>query len=104
MNKEVSNIKLVGEATPEQIEKWKAKHGVVNELKTSQSICYIKCPDRLTVRATLNKDAITRTEILLENCWLGGDESIKTDDAKFYGAMLATEELVEIEAVTLKKL
>ena len=37
------------------------------------------------------------------DCWLGGDETIKTDDAKFLGVSSVLTELIEVKEAELKK-
>lgn len=43
-------------------------------------------------------------EFLLNNCWLEGDEIIKTDDALFLGVSAQLAEIIEMKEATLKKL
>ena len=43
-------------------------------------------------------------EIMLRNCWLAGDEEIKTDDALFLGVSAKLGELIDIKEAELKKL
>ena len=54
--------------------------------------------------ATLTNTPVRANEVLLENCWLGGDESIKTDDAKFFGVAAKLDEIVQIREAEIKKL
>ena len=49
-------------------------------------------------------DPMKYNEILLNNCWLAGDEEIKTDDALFLGVSTKLGELVEVKEAELKKL
>ena len=49
-------------------------------------------------------DPIRSNEVLLENCWLGGDESVKTDDSKFMGVSPVLAEIIQVKEATLKKL
>lgn len=94
--------------TPEsQIEAWKKKHGDVFAYTADGKTCYLKKPDRnvLSAAAVLGQSSPLRyNEVLLENCWLGGDEQIKTDDALFLGISQKLAELVEIKEGELKKL
>ena len=70
--------------TPEQIESWKKKWGDVFCVTVGDKMKY--------------------NEILLNNCWLAGDEEIKTDDALFLGVSTKLGELVEVKEAELKKL
>ena len=99
--------KMNGEATKEQIQAWKAKHKEVFQITVGDSVCYLHKPDRVTMKAIAsvgNSDPIRANEVLLANCWLGGDESIKTDDAKFFGVSSQLAKIVEIKEAELKKL
>jgi hypothetical protein len=97
---------LKGKATAEQISEWKKKHGDIFKVEVGDSVCYLKKPDRKTMSyvATLGNNPIRANEALLENCWLGGDESIKTDDEKFYGVSAKLNEIVAIKDATVVKL
>ena len=97
---------LKGTATAEQITEWKKKHGVVFKSVVGNSVCYLKKPDRKTMSyvATLGNNPIRANEVLLENCWLGGDESIKADDEKFYGVSAKLNEIVAIKEAEITKL
>ena len=98
---------LKGHASEEQIQEWKRKHGSVYAIETGDSVCYLHKPDRSTMKAVAAvgiNDPIRSNEVLLENCWLGGDESIKTDDEKFFSVSPMLAELIEIKEAELKKL
>lgn len=98
---------LTGTATEEQIAHWKALHKDIYEIEVDGSTCYLKKPDRATMKAVASvgtSDPIRANEILLENCWLGGDETIKTDDEKFFGVSSKLVKLIEIKEAELKKL
>ena len=43
-------------------------------------------------------------EILLNNCWIAGDEEIKKDDALFLGVSAKLADLIEVKEAELKKL
>ncbi|NCC74186.1 MAG: hypothetical protein EOM06_12395 [Sphingobacteriia bacterium] len=99
--------KLKGQATPEQIEEWKKKHGQVKGLIVDGHICYLKKPDRKTLSfATVagQKDPLKFNEILLNNCWLGGSEEIKTDDDLFLSAGAKISELITVKEAELVNL
>ena len=98
---------LIGKATPEQIEEWKKKHGTVHAVVVDGHIGYLKKPDRKVLRYASSvgaKDPIRFNELLLTNCWLGGSESIKTDDEMFLGASAVLAELIEVKEAELVKL
>lgn len=104
MNEKETTAKTI---TPEQIEAWKKKHGDVFCVTVGDKVVYLKRPDRkvLGAAAVVGKnDPMKYNEILLNNCWLAGDEDIKTDDALFLGVSAKLGELVEIKEAELKKL
>lgn len=97
---------LKGKATAEQIKEWKQKYGEIFMVVVDGSVCYLKKPDRKTMSyvATLGNNPIRANEALLQNCFLGGDESIKTDDDKFFGISAKLNEIVEIKEAEITKL
>ena len=93
--------------TPEQIEAWKKKWGDVFCVTVGDKVAYLKRPSRqaLSAAAVVGKnDPMKYNEILLGNCWLAGDEEIKTDDSLFLGVSAKLGELVEMKEAELKKL
>lgn len=97
---------LTGKVSQEQIDKWKKEVGHVWEVTVGDSVCYLKKASRATLRAALTfveKDKIKYMEIIVENCWLGGDENIKKEDDSFYGLMAVVPELVEAKDADIKK-
>ncbi len=91
----------------EQVEAWKKKHGDVFRVVVGGRVAYLKRPDRRTLGAAAvvgKNDPMKYNEILLKNCWLDGDEEIKTDDSLFLGVSAKLGELIEIEEAELKKL
>jgi len=96
---------LKGVATQEQIELWKKKHGDVFKVNVGDSVCYLRKPDRKIMKYYLaTSDPISAKEVLLVNCWLGGDEDIKTEDELFLGATTVLAEIIEIKEAEIKKL
>jgi hypothetical protein len=77
--------------TAEQIAEWKAKYGDVFRLPVEDGrVAYIFSPTyslpvmKLVFSASMSSDEEMGLAIL-ENCWLHGDESVKTDDSCLYG-------------------
>jgi len=98
---------LKGVATPEQIAGWKNLHGDVFTVEVGDRIGYLKRPDRATMAAATSigeKEPMRFSEILLENCWLGGDEAIKREDRYFLAVLPQLDILVDFGVATLKKL
>jgi len=100
------NVDISKLATEAQISDWKKKYGDVFMIKVGDSVCYLKKPDRKTMSyvATLGNNPIRANEALLQNCWLGGDEDIKTDDEKFFGVSSKLNEIIEIKEAEITKL
>ncbi|MCX6232616.1 MAG: hypothetical protein NTZ33_13855 [Bacteroidetes bacterium] len=97
---------LTGQVTKEQIEIWKKKYGQVNGIIVSGHICYLKPVDRKTLSFASSvgaKDPLKFNEVILDNCWLGGSEEIKTDDTLFLSAGAKLAELIEIRDAEIVK-
>lgn len=93
--------------TKEQIEAWKAKYGEVFLLEIEDKKAYLKTPDRkvLSAASTLaQENPLKFNEILLENCWICGDEVIKTNDVLFLSACSKLGNLIETKEASLGKL
>ena len=89
------------------MKEWKAKYKEVFVLRVDDKVAYLRTPDRATLSyaSTLaTKDPMKFNEAILTNCWLGGDEEIKTDDALFLSASSKLGELIQIKEATLEKL
>jgi hypothetical protein len=94
-------------ATKEQIEQWKAKHGDVFCIKVEEKACYLKKPSRKTLgyaSMAAKTNPLKFNEVLLNDCWLAGDEDIKTDDDLFLSVTGKMVELIEVKEADLEKL
>ncbi|MDR0206038.1 MAG: hypothetical protein LBI45_02110 [Bacteroidales bacterium] len=103
MNKET----LTGQATDEQIKAWKEKHEKVFFIKVLGSIGYLRKPSRKALSyASIagQKDPLKFNEVLLNDCWLGGDDTIKTDDTKFLSVSQDLAKIVEVAEAELGEL
>ena len=94
--------------TKEQIKEWKAKYGTVYQLTAEDgSNCIIRKPDRKVLShatAVAGSDPIKFNEVVLNDCWIDGDEEMKTDDAKFLAISGKLGEIIELAEVELKEL
>ena len=93
--------------TKADIDAWKKKHGDIFRLKVEDKVCYLRTPDRKTMSfaaSVATKDPLKFNEILLSNCWLGGDEEIKTQDDLFLAASYKIAEIIQIKEAGLEKL
>jgi hypothetical protein len=98
---------LKGRATAEQIADWKKNHGAIYQVTVDDSICYVKTPNRKTmsmVASLGNSNPVRANEALLQNCWLGGDEDIKTNDEKFFGVSSQLAEIIQVKEAEITKL
>lgn len=98
---------LSGQATPEQIAAWKVLHGDVYYIKVEDKIGYLRKVDRKTLSfaSTIGtKDPMKFNEIILANCWLGGDDELKTNDDYFLAVSGKLSELIVIKEAELAKL
>ena len=114
-----------GKATPEQVEIWKKQYPEVYEINVEGHYCYLTGFDRTTMKFALSRLSIKVNpesaaagkgveinmekmieigEIALQNCWLGGDDEIKTNDRLFIAAAMQVGELFDIAETSLKKL
>lgn len=98
---------LKGQATPEQVAEWKAKHGQVFQYQVEDKICYLRTVDRNTYSAAAAKVSTSPAkfnEVIIQNIWLGGDEEIRKNDQYFYGLIDFVEELMAKKKGSLTEL
>ena len=98
---------LVGQATPAQIEAWKKQYGDIYAVEVGDGICYLKKPSRKALGYASHaskSNPLNFNEVILNDCWLGGDESIKTDDSKFLGISSVIAQIIDIKEAEIKKL
>lgn len=91
----------------EQIQQWKSKHGEIFRLKVEDKECYLKKPSRkaLGYATVASKDnPLKFNEVILNECWLGGDEEIRTNDDLFLSVSGKLSEIIEIKEAELEKL
>jgi hypothetical protein len=94
-------------ATNEQVSEWKAKYGKVYCIQVDGKACYLKKPSRkaLGYASMAGKEnPLKFNEVLLNDCWLGGDEEIKKDDTLFLSVSAKLSELVEVKEAELVEL
>lgn len=93
--------------TPAQIAEWKKKHGDVFKITIEDKVCYLRKPTRkaLGYASVAGKDnPLKFNEVILRDCWLAGDEEIKTDDTLFLSVSSKLTELIQIKETELEKL
>jgi len=77
-------VKRIGEATPEQIEAWKREFETVFQYTLADNrVAYFRTPTLQILDAckTLSGgSAMKFNELLMNNCWLGGDDELRKHD------------------------
>ena len=104
---DTKKTKLIGQATQEQIHAWKKEYKDVFEYRVDGRVCYLRTPDRKILayaQTVSNGNEMSFNETLLENCFIGGDSSIKSEDKYFLGISGKLSDLIEIKAGELGKL
>lgn len=106
--------KLPGGVTAEQLKAWKEEHGSVlqvsAELGSGNSVtCYLKpVKERHQFAAAYSfigaNKLLEAGELILKNCWLGGDEVIKTDDKTNAAVAMAAYQAMELPTTHTKKI
>lgn len=95
------------DAVVKMVEELKKKHKLseINVIKSGDKYCYLKTPTRQIYKmaVSMGETRIDEAEIILENCWLAGDEEFKTDDSLFISCIPQFLSLLEIKEVELKK-
>lgn len=94
------------ETSEEQIEAWKKEHGDIFKVEVDGHEAFLRKPDRKTMKyvAQVGNDPIRANEVLLDNCWLGGNECIKTDDELFYAVSAKLAEIIKVKEAEITKL
>jgi hypothetical protein len=93
--------------TPEQIKAWKEKHGEVFCLSSPKGDVYISKPTRAVLSLVLTKaktDILGASDVVLANCWLMGDESLKDNDGFKLGLVNQLDAIIETVQVEVKKI
>lgn len=93
--------------TSEQIAEWKESFGDVYHIIVEDKECYLKAPNRKTLSyaSTVGTtDPMKFNDIILKECWLAGDEEIKTVDAYFLGVSTQLDKVCEFKKAELVKL
>ena len=74
--------------------------------------CILKPIDRATLGVALafvapihgNPDYFRAGEIILNTCWISGDDEIKTDDGLFAAAAFAVFEMIQVKKTKLQRI
>lgn len=98
---------LIGQASPDQIEEWKKKYGKLYAIIVDGHICYLKPPDRkiLGYASIAGKtDPMKFNEVMLNSCFVGGSDAIKTEDELFFAAGMKLADLIQVKEAELVNL
>lgn len=100
--KNTTKAKNPTKASAEQIAEWKGKYKGVYEVETETgSFIYLSDPmEKLPVMKVLIgamvKGSFEFVDALINNCWIGGDESIKTNNMVKTGIFDKVKDIIEI--------
>lgn len=111
---EVAQItEINGGITAEQIQAWKNQYGRVAEVRVKdeefneEHIGYFHRPDMATMQAvnSVSKtNEVKASEVMFDNCWLGGSPALKSDAIYKMDAMAALGSMFNKCVRTLKNL
>lgn len=109
----------VGKATPEQLEQWRNEHklkkGEIAEIKVVDDrdeltvrYGYIRRPDKLHMSLALRNyresKVLEAGETLISGGWVGGDETIKTDEYVYMSACVTVADTSGFLLATVTRL
>lgn len=67
--------------------------------------CILRSPTRQDLSyASVVKDPVKLSEVLLNQLWVDGDEEIKTDDSLFMAVSAKMEDVLKVKEAEIKKL
>lgn len=105
---QIMDFKGSQEVLQKQINAWKAEHGEIFYFKVGENKeCYLKKPSRQTLSyaaMAAQTDPLQYNEVILNDCWLAGDEIIKTDTGLFLSISQHLPNLVQMVEVEMVKL
>lgn len=91
----------------QQIEELKVKHGEIFLVEVEDKQCILRKPSRkdLSIATRLSaQDPMKFNEVILEQCWIQGDEEIKTEDSYYLAVSGQIAEIIEVKQASIKKL
>lgn len=102
---------LPGGVTEAQVKQWKSRWGEVTSITVKDGeksyTGYFKKPDLQTISAAsrfMDSDPVRGGQVVFENCWLGGDPVMKTDDEVKFATLLQVNRLFRILETEVKKM
>lgn len=94
------------DVTPEMVGEWKNKYGDVFVVEAEGKKCWLRRPNRKVIGAAVvlsNGDPMEQKEVIIRNCWLGGDMEFQNEDRYFFALSGKVDEMVDIATASLKK-
>lgn len=93
--------------TKEQIAAWKRDLGTIYHYKSADGKqCYFRRPTRRIIAAatvTAGNDNLLQKELVIKNCFLGGDPELTTEDKYLFALDEHIASTIEIVEGTLKE-
>lgn len=91
--------------TKEQIKEWKERWGDIFEISVEDKSCVLHRPTRKDLSyASVVKDPIKMSEVMLKNLWIAGDQEIENDDSLFLAVIQKMQDVLEVKEAEIKKL
>ena len=104
--------KIIGAVNETKIAELKQQHGDIFAVKVRDTegdihVAYLRKPKRRDLSAASvagSKDPLKFNETIMRQCWIAGDETIRTDDYLFLAASGVISDIVEVGEDELEKL
>ncbi len=91
--------------TKEQVVEWKKTHGDIFEISVEDKSCVLRKPKRKDLSyASVVKNPIKLSEVMLKQLWVAGDEEIKNHDDLFMAVVSKMDEVLQVKEAEIKKL
>ena len=91
----------------DQVAAWKKKYDGVFVARTADGkVGYLRRPDRKILALAAvegGRDNLKQKEIIINNCWLGGDEALKIQDKYFLVLAAVVDRMIEVVELTLEE-
>jgi hypothetical protein len=98
----------IAKPTQQDIDRWKQEYDEVHVLKVGDKTAYLHDPDMLTTSLAMskiaNRDVFGSALVILENCWLGGDEEIKRKPKYISNSLQFVNAIIEEMDASMEKL
>ena len=91
--------------TQDELTAWKAKWGDLYEISVDGKSCILHKPTRRDLSyASVVKDPIKLSEVMLKQLWVGGDMEIQEQDDLFMAVVSKMEAVLAVKEAEIKKL